>query len=73
MNVYVVTICFPYGLYICIVSAKDDINALNLSLSKFYKENSKTNPSEVDSYIKELPVISKNDVEEVLYFNSYEE
>lgn len=72
MKVYKVTFIVPYGKHICIVSANNNIKALTLALSKLenitiYHKN------DINSNAEELPLLPKNDKEEVIFIDGYEE
>lgn len=74
MNVYKITFCVPYGKHICIVVANNGINALDLALYKLHAVHQTFyNNEDIDKNVEELPLLSKNDKEEVIFIDGYEE
>lgn len=74
MNVYKVIFDVPYGTHVCVVTAKDKINALDLALHKLYSTNQTVYKDEdVESNIEELPLLSKTNKEEAIFIWGYEE
>lgn len=74
MNVYKVILKVPYGKHICIVTSNNDIDALDLALHELYSTcQTIYNNEDIDSYIEELPLLSNNNKEEVIFIDGYEE
>lgn len=74
MNVYKVTFKVPYGTHICIVVANDNFKALNLALRELHEEYQTIyDDKDIDNDIEELPLLPKNDKEEVIFVDGYEE
>lgn len=74
MNVYKVTFKVPYGTHICIVVANNNINALDLALYELHaKHQTIYNEEDIYKEVKELSLLPKNDKEEVIFIDGYEE
>lgn len=76
MNVYVVTINISYGLFIGVVIAENETNAINLVSDKLILDCYIFNMAEIrrsKPKVNRLPVTPEKNVEEVLYINGYEE
>lgn len=74
MNVYKVTFTVHYGRHICIVIANNNINALDLALNKLYSTHQTIyDIKDIDSDVEELSLLSKNNKEEVIFIDGYEE
>lgn len=72
MNTYVLTFNGHYSLYICVVTAKDELSAKNIACKSVENFSGFTN-ADYNIDIKQLPVTSNNNIEELLYINGYEE
>lgn len=74
MNVYKVTFIVPYGKHICIVVANNNINALDLALYELHaKYQTIYDEEDIDKEVEELPLLPKNNKEEVIFIDGYEE
>lgn len=74
MNVYSVTLTVYYGKYICIVTSNNYTDALNLALHEL-QSNPKTlyDNEVIGTYVEELHLLPKDNKEEVVFIDGYEE
>lgn len=74
MKVYKVTFIVPYGRHICVVVSDNNIDALNLALHKLHSIHQTIyDNKDIDSIVEELPLLSKNNKEEIILIDGYEE
>ena len=74
MNVFKVIFNVPYGKHICVVAAINGDKALQLALNELHANNiTDYNDKDIESVVARLPLLSRNDIEKVIFIESYEE